>query len=90
MVLQNTDNEPATQSDYGDSIPLDSLTDKLIQQGTRSDYDDKITQQNITQQGIPDIEDTPFVKFKNGTLNVSDFIDPRYCEYKVSHVDRIH
>jgi hypothetical protein len=34
-------NESADQSDYGDSIPLDSLTDKLIQNGATSDYGEK-------------------------------------------------
>jgi hypothetical protein len=73
-------NEPDSQSDYGDSIPLDSLTKKIIQNGAESDYGDSIpldtTTDNILQHGITDIEDAPFTKFRQGTLNVSDFIDP--------------
>ena len=88
MVSHKVNDESADQSDYGDSIPLDSLTDKLIQNEGKSDYGDSIpldpATDNLIQQGTTDIEETPFTKFRSGTLNVSDFIDPRYCEYKVS------
>ena len=91
MVSHKLDNESADQSDYGDSIPLDSLTDKLIENGATSDYGESIpldpATDTIIQQGINDIEDTPFTKFRSGTLNVSNFIDPRYCEQKVSYID---
>ena len=92
MVSHKVDTEPADQSDYGDSIPLDSLTDKLIQ-NEGSDYGESIpldpTTDNIMNHGLADIEDTdtPFTKFRSGTLNVSDFIDPQYCEQKVSYID---
>jgi hypothetical protein len=87
MASHKVDNEPADQSDYGDSIPLDSLTDKLIQ-NEGSDYGESIpldsTTDDLIQHGTTNIEETPFTKFRSGTLNVSDFIDPQYCEYKVS------
>jgi hypothetical protein len=43
---------------------------------------------DIMNHGTTDIEETPFTKFRSGTLNVSDFIDPRYCEQKVSYFER--
>jgi hypothetical protein len=89
MVSHKVNDESADQSDYGDSIPLDSLTDKLIQ-NEGSDYGESIpldpATDNIMKHGLADINDTdtPFTKFRTGTLNVSDFIDPQYCEQKVS------
>jgi hypothetical protein len=81
-------NDESAESDYGDSIPLDSLTDKLIQNEGKSDYGESIpldpTTDNLIQHLTTNIEETPFTKFRSGTLNVSDFIDPQYCEYKVS------
>jgi hypothetical protein len=81
-------NDESAESDYGDSIPLDSLTDKLIQNEGKSDYGESIpldpTTDNLIQHGTTNTEETPFTKFRSGTLNVSDFIDPQYCEYKVS------
>jgi len=88
MISHQTDNESAEQSDYGDSIPLDSLTDNLIQNGAKSDYGESTpldpATENIMRHGLTDIEETPFTKFRSGILNVSDFKDPQYCEYKVS------
>jgi hypothetical protein len=87
MVSHKVNDESADQSDYGDSIPLDSLTDKLIQ-NEGSDYGESIpldpTTDSLIQHGTTSTEETPFTKFRSGTLNVSDFIDPQYCEYKVS------
>lgn len=89
MVYQETHEDPASQSDYGESIPLDSLTEKIIQNGAKSDYGDSIpldpATEYIMQNGVPDIEETPFIKLRNGTLEVSDFTAPRYCELKVSY-----
>lgn len=88
MVSHKVNDESANQSDFGDSIPLDSLTDKLIQNEGTSDYGESIpldpATDDIIEHGVTNIEDTPFTKFRSGTLNVSDFIDPQYCEYKVS------
>jgi len=92
MVSHKVNNESA-ESDYGDSIPLDSLTDNIIQSGTKSNYGESIpldpATDNIMEHGLADINDTdsPFTKFRTGTLNVSDFIDPQYCEQKVSCID---
>jgi len=87
MVYHEVHETSVSQSDYGDSIPLDSLTDQLLQTGANSDYGDSIpldpATDNIMQHGTIDIEETPFTKFRYGTLEVSDFINPRYCEYKV-------
>ena len=92
MASHKVNHESAEQSDYGDSIPLDSLTDNLIQNGAKSDYGESIpldpATDNIMKHGVTDIEETPFTKFRSGILNVSDFKDPQYCEYKVSFGDR--
>jgi hypothetical protein len=92
MVSHTVNDESADQSDYGDSIPLDSSTDKVIQNEGKGDYGESIpldpATDNIMNHGLANIieTDTPFTKFRSGVLNVSDFIDPQYCEQKVSFI----
>lgn len=69
MMAEDEDQDPTPDSDYGDSLPL-AVVEAAIRQ---------------VEPSVDDIEDTPFVKFKNGTLSVTDLTGPLYCEFKVSY-----